>query len=103
MTSQCLKSLQILEHVLEAKQTLLAFQTLLANKDWVGACEGLEHAAHMHATKQVPGLRCFATFAEEIVSCKEQLRVDLLHALQESAMFPAISEVTNFAAGVLKV
>jgi hypothetical protein len=95
--------MQILEQVLHLKQTLLAFQTLLANKDWIGATEGLQHAARMHAAEKMPALRCLASLPEELSRCKAQLQVDVVQALQEAASFPAVLEVTHFAAGVLKV
>lgn len=94
---------QTLAHVLAAKQTLAAFQALLANKDWLNAAEALAHAESLAGAAQQPQLRCLESFADEVSSCRAQLQVEVAHAMTEAAALAAIAEVTEHAAAVLHV
>ena len=98
--------LQGLEHALEAQQTLAAFQAFVEAKDWLHAAESLAHAAALSSgdgavLPRRP--RCVHSLQDNVASCKEQLRVELVYVMREAAQPLCMTDVMEACASRLKV
>lgn len=98
-------SLQGLSLVLEAQQTLTAFDSLLSSKAWPEALATVEHAAQLLAehVALVQRLRCLRSLPQAVQACRTKLKGELLRCMLDGAALSAAAEVTALCALELKV
>jgi hypothetical protein len=89
--------------ILDAHQTVAAFQVLMETKAWLDAEDTLRHAATLTRHALTPRLRCLFAFPDDVQACQQQLRVELLHAVRGATALPAADEVTALCAAKLEV